>query len=189
MYSEQNVVEMCEKSCKLVLAFWTRKQSNAVAWRSDVVASCFGPLVDGSTCCHPTTLSALKETKKTQNKYWKINTIYNEVCCPKYKRIAITHTINTLLCKRNEMSQLALLGSKTRRPASADRTARRHVLSMGVGPFAFRYQGKGATPCQYIDTSRKAIDCATTLPLTVLYNETLQQTCPLLSKLSERRQI
>jgi len=26
-----------------------------------------------------------------------------------------------------------------------------------------------------IDTTRKAIDCATTLPLTVLYNETLQQ--------------
>jgi len=24
---------------------------------------------------------------------------------------------------------------------------------MGVGPFAFRYQGNGATPCQYIDTS------------------------------------
>ena len=42
-----------------------------------------------------------------------------------------------------------------------------HVLTMGVGPFAFRYQGNGATPCQYIDTTPKAIDCATTLPLTV----------------------
>jgi len=42
-----------------------------------------------------------------------------------------------------------------------------HVLPMGVGPLAFRYQGNGATPCQYIDTTRKAIDCATTLPLTV----------------------
>ena len=61
---------------------------------------------------------------------------------------------------------------------------------MGVGPFVFRYQGKRATPCQYIDTTRKAIDCATTLPLTVFYNETLQQTSPhLLSKLSQRRQI
>jgi len=39
---------------------------------------------------------------------------------------------------------------------------------MRVGPFAFRYQGNGATPCQYIDTARKAIDCATTLPLTVV---------------------
>jgi len=38
---------------------------------------------------------------------------------------------------------------------------------MGVGPFAFKYQGNGASPCQYIDTTRKAIDCATTLPLTV----------------------
>jgi len=33
--------------------------------------------------------------------------------------------------------------------------------------FAFRYEGNGATPCQYIDTTRKAIDCATTLPLRV----------------------
>jgi len=32
---------------------------------------------------------------------------------------------------------------------------------MRVGPFAFRYQGNGPTPCQYIDTTRKAIDCAT----------------------------
>ena len=57
-------------------------------------------------------------------------------------------------------------------------------------PFAFRYQGNGATPCQNLDTTRKATDCATTLPLTVLYNETLQQTFrPLLSKLYERRQI
>ena len=37
------------------------------------------------------------------------------------------------------------------------------MLPMRVGPFAFRYQGNGA----YIDTARKAIDCATTLPLTV----------------------
>ena len=90
----------------------------------------------------------------------------------------------------------------TRRPAFADRTARRQfqaicqpvsrtqvsdamtsrlpryeaklcatqMLPMRVGPFAFRYQGNGATPCQYIkliDTTRKAVDCATTLPLTV----------------------
>ena len=41
------------------------------------------------------------------------------------------------------------------------------VLPMRVGPFAFRYQGNGATPCQYIDTTRKAIDCAKTLPLNV----------------------
>jgi len=62
---------------------------------------------------------------------------------------------------------------------------------MGVGPFAFIYQGNGATPWQYIDTTRRAIDCATTLPLIVcLYNETLQQTFrPLLSKLSKKRQI
>jgi len=38
---------------------------------------------------------------------------------------------------------------------------------MGVGPFAFRYQRNGLTPCQYLDTTRKAIDCATTLLLIV----------------------
>jgi len=38
---------------------------------------------------------------------------------------------------------------------------------MRVGHFVFRYEGNGVTPCQYIDTTRKAIDCATTLPLTV----------------------
>ena len=62
-----------------------------------------------------------------------------------------------------------LCQSLTRRPASSDRTARRHVLPMGVGPFAFRYQRKWATPCQYIDTTRKATECATTLPLTIFY--------------------
>ena len=42
-----------------------------------------------------------------------------------------------------------------------------HKLPMGVGPFACRYQGNGATPCQYIDTTRKAINCATILLQTV----------------------
>jgi len=36
-----------------------------------------------------------------------------------------------------------------------------------VGHLEARLQGKGSSPCQYIDTNRKAIDCATTLPLTV----------------------
>jgi len=44
---------------------------------------------------------------------------------------------------------------------------RSQVLPMGVSPFAFRYQGNGAIPCKYIDTTRKATDCATALPLTV----------------------
>jgi len=41
-----------------------------------------------------------------------------------------------------------------------------YLLSMRVAPFAFRYQGNGAIPCQYTHTTRKAIECAT-LPLTV----------------------
>ena len=51
--------------------------------------------------------------------------------------------------------------------------------------------GKCRPPaCQYIDTTQKATDCDTTVPLTVLYNKTLQQTFrPVLSKLSKSRQI
>jgi len=30
-----------------------------------------------------------------------------------------------------------------------------------------KISGERLTPCQYIDTTRKAIDCATTMPLTV----------------------
>ena len=87
---------------------------------------------------------------------------------------------------------------KTRRPASADRTARRQFQTTGqlvsrtqtsdaMTSRLPRYETKcvqcgcfqsgsvlciqtsrnGATPCQYLDTTRKAIDCATTLLLTV----------------------
>jgi len=59
----------------------------------------------------------------------------------------------------------------------------------GGGSVSAKISGGRVVHCQYIDTTRKAIDCATTLPLTVLYNETLQQILhPLLSKLSQRRQ-
>jgi len=60
------------------------------------------------------------------------------------------------------------------------------LASAGVGQFEPRFQGEGVVPCQCIDTTRKAIDCATTLMLTVFiqYSETLPQTSrPLLSKL------
>ena len=40
-------------------------------------------------------------------------------------------------------------------------------LQEGVGHLEPRFQAEGVVPCQYIDTTRKAIDCATTLPLTV----------------------
>ena len=68
-------------------------------------------------------------------------------------------------------------------------TCQNLLVSGGVGQFQPRFQGEGVAPCQYIDITRKAIDCATTL-LLFLYSETLQQTFrPLLSKLSKRRQI
>jgi len=40
-------------------------------------------------------------------------------------------------------------------------------LQEGVGQFEPRFQGKGSSPCQHIDTTRKAIDGATTLLRTV----------------------
>ena len=107
--------------------------------------------------------------------------------------------------RRDRHTTLALLHctsmasrGNTRRPASADRTARRQFQATGQlvsrtqasdammsrlpryeakcvqrrcfqcgSVLVFRYQGNGATPCQYIDTTRKAIDCATTMLLTV----------------------
>ena len=36
-----------------------------------------------------------------------------------------------------------------------------------AGHLEARFQGEGVVPCQCIDTTRKAIDCATTLPPTV----------------------
>jgi len=47
------------------------------------------------------------------------------------------------------------------------------VLPMGVGPLAFRYQGNGATPCQYIDTTRKQLIALQLSRWQLLYNETL----------------
>ena len=92
----------------------------------------------------------------------------------------------------------------TGQPVSRTQAMRRSVCNAGASnagstppltqlycrnTFAFRYQGNGATPCQYIDTTRKAIDCAMSLRV-FLYNDTLQQTFrPLLSKLSKIRQI
>ena len=38
----------------------------------------------------------------------------------------------------------------------------------GVGQIEARFQGKGSSTCQYIDTTRKAIDCATTVLLRVV---------------------
>jgi len=39
--------------------------------------------------------------------------------------------------------------------------------SGGDGSVEPRFQGAEFVPCQYIDTTRKVIECATTLPLTV----------------------
>jgi len=40
--------------------------------------------------------------------------------------------------------------------------------SGGVGHFKWSqdFRGKGLSPCQYIDTTQKPIDCATTMQLT-----------------------
>ena len=77
----------------------------------------------------------------------------------------------------------------SRLPRYEAKCVQRRCFQWGLVPLRSD-QGNGATPCQYTDTTRKAIDCATTLLLRVFYNETLQKTFhPLLSKLSERRHI
>jgi len=98
-------------------------------------------------------------------------------------------------CERKLNGIMKNFTKLTRRSASIDRTAHRQfqatgqwvsrtqasddvtaaaiwgevcatqVLPMRVCPFAFIYEGNGATPCQYIDTTGKAIDCARTLLL------------------------
>jgi len=64
------------------------------------------------------------------------------------------------------------------------------VLPMRVGTFAFRYQGKGATPANISIPLERQLIALQLCRWQFLYNETLQQTFrPLLSKLSKRRQI
>jgi len=60
---------------------------------------------------------------------------------------------------------------------------------MWVDPFAFRYQGNGATPCQYIDTVplERQLIALQLCHWQFLYNEPLQQTFrPSWSKLSQK---
>ena len=65
-----------------------------------------------------------------------------------------------------------------------------HVLPMGVGPFAFRYQGNRATPANVLIPLERQLIALQFCHWQFLYNETLQQTSrPLLSKLSEKWQI
>jgi len=66
----------------------------------------------------------------------------------------------------------------------------KQVLSMRVGPFAFRYQGNRATPANILIPLEKQLIVLQLCRWEFLYNETSQQTFrPLLPKLSKRRQI
>jgi len=61
---------------------------------------------------------------------------------------------------------------------------------MRVAPFALRYQGNGATSCHILASFERQLIALQLCRWQFSYNETLQQTFrPLLSKLSERRQI
>ena len=61
---------------------------------------------------------------------------------------------------------------------------------MQVSPFAFRYQGNGATPANILIPLERQLIALQLCRLEFSYNETFQQTFrPLLSKLSKRRQI
>ena len=64
------------------------------------------------------------------------------------------------------------------------------VLLMGVGPFAFRYQGNRSAPVNILIPLERQLIALQRCCWHFLYNETLQQTfSTLLSKLSKRRQI
>jgi len=64
------------------------------------------------------------------------------------------------------------------------------VLPMRVSPFAFRYQGNGATPANILIPLERQLIVLQLYRWQFLYNETLQETFhPLFSKLSRRRQI
>ena len=47
------------------------------------------------------------------------------------------------------------------------KTCQKSMPSGGDKSLGANISGKGSSHCQYIDTTRKAIDCATTLPLRV----------------------
>ena len=91
----------------------------------------------------------------------------------------------SILCNRKVSNHLA------RVDVSADNSL---STPQYVCMYVCMYQGNGATPCQCIDTTRKAIDYATTLPLTVFGRpfvkrfapcyRTVVLSCPVLSVLS-----
>ena len=151
------------------------------------------PITQGD---HNKQLSLFRDLK-TQNT--GLISVANHIC--PVLHFQSSHTYYVVVVERVVVQYKVVLSSevRTRRPASADRKARRQFqatgqpvtrtqasdamtsrlpryeancvqrrcLQWGVGPFAFRYQGNRATPCQYTDTTRKAIDCATTLPLII----------------------
>jgi len=82
--------------------------------------------------------------------------------------LTVDPTINpTVEITGQPVSRTQASNASVRLPHYEVKCVERMRFQWGVGPFACRYQGYAATPCQYIDTTRKAIDCATTLPLTV----------------------
>jgi len=77
----------------------------------------------------------------------------------------------------------------TRRPASADRTARRHVLPMGSVLWRLDIKGRELPPANILIPFERQLIALQLCRWQLLYNEILHQTSrPLLWKLSERRQ-
>jgi len=71
------------------------------------------------------------------------------------------------LCTTSYSSWLNFFSLALTIDAQQGKNVSKLLLSGGAGKFEPTYQANGATPCQYIDTNRKAIDCDATLPLTI----------------------
>ena len=65
------------------------------------------------------------------------------------------------------LSVIELLFLSLTAEALQGKMCQKSLPSGGGRSLGANISGKGSSPCQYIDTTRKAIDCATTLPLTV----------------------
>ena len=78
------------------------------------------------------------------------------------------------------LNVIELLFLSLRIEALQGKMCQNSMPSGGGRSLGAKISGEGVAPCRYVDTNRKAIDCATTLQ---------QNVRPVLSKSSKRRQI
>ena len=190
------------------MPFW-RWPRHLWLWRCIIMVAAASSMRHISIVCHLTTntcesLILLYFTHKSNNyiKLWnKTNTILSIYkCCPTMQLQEGQHLLTGQFQFTISIANFRLLANQW--------AERRLVTQLRHGCLAMRWSvcNAGASnagrslcieisrersyPCQYIDTTRKTIDCATICRWQFLYNATLQQTFrPLLSKYFQRRQI